>query len=136
MAIPEIAQAQETGTLTVIYKNIRPNQGVLRTAIYDKAGFLVDGDEVHTEDLTSDDGTELIGVFKNVAFGEIAVSCYQDLNGDWKLSSNMLGIPNEPFGFTKPLKSKWRAPKFNEVSIDFQEKERTVTVYINTWKEL
>lgn len=135
MAMPNI-QAQETGTLTVIYKNIRPNQGVLRTAIYDGPNFLKDGFESHTVDLESDDGTELIGVFENVEFGKIAISCYQDLNGDWKLSSNMLGIPSEPFGFSEPLESKWRAPKFDEVAIDFQEKERTVTVYINTWKEL
>ena len=51
---------------------------------------------------------------------EIAVTVYQDLNGNGKLDTNFLGIPNEPTGASgKP--SKYGPPAWDSTRVMLQE---------------
>lgn len=49
--------------------------------------------------------------------GEYAVTLMQDKNMNGIMDKNMIGIPKEPFGFTKLQTIPFRTPSFEETSI-------------------
>jgi len=49
--------------------------------------------------------------------GNYAVTLMQDKNLNGIMDKNMIGIPKEPFGFTKLQEIPFGAPSFNETSI-------------------
>tara|TARA_R110000868_G_scaffold274251_1_gene533476 strand:+ start:266 stop:697 length:432 start_codon:yes stop_codon:yes gene_type:complete len=49
--------------------------------------------------------------------GEYAVTLMQDKNMNGIMDKNMIGIPKEPFGFTKLQEIPFGAPSFDETSI-------------------
>ncbi len=122
-----------TGTITITITNVEANSGIMRSALYDEAGFLEDQKEVFTANDTIGNATVLTVVFKNVPYGEYAFACYQDTNSDWKLNGNMVGIPNEAYAFTRPPKSKWRKPKFKEVAFELNENNYNITTEVKFW---
>lgn len=48
--------------------------------------------------------------------GEYAVTLIQDKNMNGIMDKNMIGIPKEPFGFTRLLEIPFGAPSFEETS--------------------
>jgi uncharacterized protein (DUF2141 family) len=51
--------------------------------------------------------------FDGLKDGTYAVSVLHDVNGDGKLGTNMLGIPNEPVGFSNNARIRFGPPKFS-----------------------
>lgn len=56
----------------------------------------------------------------NLPEGKYAIAVFHDENGDNQLNTKKLGIPTEGVGFSGRLKSKIRAPKFNEALFHLQ----------------
>jgi uncharacterized protein (DUF2141 family) len=59
-------------------------------------------------------GATAVVTFKGLAPGRYAIKSFQDLNGDGKLSSNPLGMPTEPFGFSNNAPVRMAAPSWAE----------------------
>ncbi len=91
-ALPAFAQT----CATVVVDNVRPQQGQLMLAAYGSADAfgkkptqtlrLPAGDTRMSFQLCGLDGTE------------VALTLFQDLDGDGKMSRNLLGVPGEPWG--------------------------------------
>ncbi len=69
---------------------------------------------------------------KNVAPGEYSLSAYHDLNNSGKLErSGILGIPQEPIGFSRlDVQKVRRHPKWDEVKFYVGENDTSVTVHL------
>lgn len=69
---------------------------------------------------------------KNVATGEYSLSAYHDLNNSGKLErSGILGIPQEPIGFSRlDVQKVRRHPKWDEVKFHVGENDTSVTVHL------
>ncbi len=69
---------------------------------------------------------------KNVAPGEYSLSAYHDLNNSGKLErSGILGIPQEPIGFSRlDVQKVRRHPKWDEVKFTIGENDTPVTVHL------
>ena len=78
------------------FTGLQADAGTLNLAAYDSsASFFkksVWGDRIKVV------GTAMRLSVCGVAPGEIAVTGFQDLNGNNKMDSNLLGIPAEPYG--------------------------------------
>jgi uncharacterized protein (DUF2141 family) len=123
----------ETGTVTITLKNVEPNKGIMRVAIYQKKGFLDRNAEIMGTNDPAGSSSSQVTVFRNVPYGRYAVGSYQDVNGDWKLNSTMVGIPTETYGFSKVPGSKWRKPRFEEVAFDLNESNAHLTIELKKW---
>ncbi|MEO0601095.1 MAG: DUF2141 domain-containing protein [Myxococcota bacterium] len=57
--------------------------------------------------------------FPNVEGGRVAVSVRHDVDGNGKLDTNVVGMPKEPFGFSRdaPLRT-FGPPKFDDAAVD------------------
>lgn len=69
---------------------------------------------------------------KNVLPGEYSLSAYHDLNNSSKLErSGILGIPQEPIGFSRlDVQKVRRHPKWNEVNFHVGNDNISVTVHL------
>jgi uncharacterized protein (DUF2141 family) len=98
VAMPAQAQAAAPapGCVLVDVQNVRPEQGVLMIAAYaDAASF----------NKTPVAATQLRAAAATMSFPlcglagpSVALTLYQDLNGNGKLDANAFGIPSEPWG--------------------------------------
>ena len=53
--------------------------------------------------------------------GEYALAIFEDLNGNGELDQNFLGVPSEPYGFSKNFVPKLSAPDFSDCAIQIPE---------------
>jgi uncharacterized protein (DUF2141 family) len=67
-------------------------------------------------------------VVKGVPAGTWAVLAYQDENGNNELDRNLIGIPKEPYGFSRDARGKFGPPRFEDAAIEVGETQATATV--------
>lgn len=111
------AQAQDCVTIEV--HNVRPQQGMLMVAAYGEAENF-NKKPLSLQQVRPESDKVRVAVC-GASGPAIAVSLFQDINGNGKLDTNVLGIPNEPWGASgKP--SAFEAPswKTTNVAVDGQ----------------
>jgi len=59
-------------------------------------------------------GGKVTVVLKNLPQGPLALSLYQDANGNGKLDTNAMGMPTEPYGFSNNAFGQYGPPKFEQ----------------------
>jgi uncharacterized protein (DUF2141 family) len=67
-------------------------------------------------------------VVKGVPTGTWAVLAYQDENGNNELDRNFVGMPKEPYGFSRDARGKFGPPSFEDAAIEVGETQATATV--------
>ncbi|NRB52627.1 MAG: DUF2141 domain-containing protein [Saprospiraceae bacterium] len=70
----------------------------------------------------------------DIPSGKYVIALFQDVNDNGKLDSNFLGIPKEPYAFSRSPKVKWRAPKYEEVVFDLQSSQ-DMKLVLKKWKK-
>lgn len=66
--------------------------------------------------------------------GKYVLALFQDVNDNGKLDTNFLGIPKEPYAFSRSPKVKWRAPKYEEVVFELQTSQ-DMKLVLKKWKK-
>lgn len=61
-------------------------------------------------------GDAIEHLIQNVPAGEYAVAVFADMNGNGKLDSNFIGIPNEPVGVSRDAQGRFGPPKFADAA--------------------
>lgn len=104
-------------TLKVEITNVKKAQGKLMIAIYKP-------DEKFGEGVPAISGVEEVKSIgsKTVPFdlepGKYALALFHDLNGNGELDKNFVGIPKEPYGFSKDFRPKFSAPSFEDCAFE------------------
>ena len=99
VAHPARAQGMASGCANVEVQNVRPEQGMLMLAAYgDAAGFAAKSALVATQMRAGPAPTMAFPLCGLGGAGSVALTLYQDLNGNGKLDANAFGIPSEPWG--------------------------------------
>lgn len=71
---------------------------------------------------------------EDIPSGKYVIALFQDVNDNGKLDTNFLGIPKEPYAFSRSPKVKWRAPKYEEVVVDLQSSQEMKLV-LKKWSK-
>jgi uncharacterized protein (DUF2141 family) len=94
LSLPTLTRAD--GCASVEVQNLRPGQGALMLAAYsDAASFRKTAASSLQLPVTAE--TMRLQVC-NLSGTVVALTLYQDLNGNGKLDANAFGIPSEPWG--------------------------------------
>lgn len=122
------AQAGDaTTTLKVNVEGIESNQGQVLATLCKKEEFLKSKCE-YSGAVKLENNSEHVIVFENVKLGEYALQLFHDVNNDFKLQTNVMGIPTEPFAFSNNAKGKFGPPKFEQAAFEVtKDAEITVT---------
>jgi uncharacterized protein (DUF2141 family) len=68
-----------------------------------------------------------------LAKGEYAIAFHHDLNKDAKMNKNFLGIPLEPFAFSRSYNFIFGYPEFKDISIIIQKPLDTLEVFMKNY---
>lgn len=113
------AQAQdEAATLVIHVHNLSPKGGVLRLGLYDQARYPDDDAAPNASaDVRAQEGDNVI-TLTNLAPGTYAIQAFQDINANNKMDTSWLGLPLEPFGFSRDAQPRLAKPRFAAVKFD------------------
>ena len=105
------------GTIEITVSNIKSEKGGhLSAAIFTKEYFL-DNDQAILQKAIKVNASTMKMTFANVPPGEYAMAFFQDIDEDEKLSTNLIGFPKEPFGFSNNAKLRFGPPSFKDAAI-------------------
>lgn len=109
--------ADNYSTLTIQVQGIKDIKGKIQIGIYnDAAKFPKVGGEYRTEYMEVN-ANEVTYQAKNLRNGKYAIALFHDINSDGVCNLNFLGIPKEPYGFSKNIRPIWSAPTFSKTEI-------------------
>lgn len=111
----------ETFNLTVKVTNIEDVKGEILIALYNKEEGYLDEKSSVGKAVVSVKKSVAVYTFKNLKKGKYSVALMQDLDGDRKMDKNFMGIPQEPYGFSKNPKITFSAPSFEDCAVKLDE---------------
>ncbi|MFC5461506.1 DUF2141 domain-containing protein [Massilia niabensis] len=100
-------------------------KGKVNVAVCDKERFLKQC--AYSASAAAQAGETLV-IVKGVPPGTWAVVAYQDENTNGVLDTNFLGIPKEPYGFSRDARSKFGPPGFEDAAIEVGDEATAATV--------
>lgn len=109
--------------LTITVKNISEHVGTLKIGVYDEKNYM--GTTLASAEAQANKDEVTVTVTLPHA-GKYAVAVYQDKNGNNKLDSNFMGIPNEPFGFSNLKSFPMGSPKFKTAAFDVEKDQKII----------
>jgi uncharacterized protein (DUF2141 family) len=104
--------------LTVEIQHVAPSAGPVMVAVYDKAEDFPAPQKGLTGQAIEAHGDSAVAIFRGLAAGRYAVAAYQDLNRNGKFDKNFLGLPTEPYGFSKDARGALGPPSFDAAAVD------------------
>ena len=118
-----------TSSLFINFKNLEKRSGYIEVTIYScKKDFLKKGKGWKKKRIKVDGNGDAKAVFDNIPFGTYAAVGYHDVNSNGKFDRNFIGLPKEPYAFSKKFNKKTRKPKFKEVHFDFKQPNQTIVM--------
>lgn len=100
-------------------------KGKVLVAICDKATFLKDC--AYSGSAPAKAGETVVTV-DGVPPGAWAVLSYQDENDNGKLDRNVLGIPKEPYAFSRDARGRFGPPSFEDASFELRDEKAVTTI--------
>ncbi|WP_169720053.1 DUF2141 domain-containing protein [Dyadobacter alkalitolerans] len=115
-------------TLNVEFTNIKKGQGKLWIAIYKPEEKFASKEKPKIYRIVDVKGAAPQLVAFDLAPGRYALAVYHDLNSNGVLDKNFVGIPKEPYGFSKNFRPKFSAPKFEDCEFVFKDPGQKINV--------
>ena len=115
--------------LTVTVVGVQSNDGQVRVALYDDAHQFPQGTIFAGQIVPAAKGTVQVQ-FKNVAPGRYALSAFQDVNSNQRLDSNMMGMPTEPYGFSRDAHGDMGPPNFDAAVFTVGADKLALTIHL------
>ena len=108
--------------------NIKSTKGKIHIGFYKKGqNFPVHASKHFKTVVKPKIGTMVVSI-NSLKNAEYAIAVLHDINNNNKLETNFLGMPKEPFGFSKNFKPKFSAPKFNDCSFSLKNQKKSFTI--------
>ena len=124
-----VAPPPPKATLTIHVLNVVEG-GVVRLGLYDQAGYPDDKSEpVASSDVKAMPGETVI-VLHDVPPGVYAIETYQDVNDNDKMDTTWLGLPLEPYGFSRDAHPILSKPPFSKVKFTLAAGEQSQTLHM------
>ena len=113
LSLPVLAAT--AATVEVRVSGITGARGKVSVAVCDKERFLKQC--AHSASAPAQAGETTI-VVKDIPPGTWAVLAYHDENNNGELDRNLIGMPKEPYGFSRDARSKFGPPRFEDAVIE------------------
>lgn len=130
LALPHAVQAQgHAARLTIHVRGVSAKGGLVRLGLYDRAAYDKDGEPVAFADVAAKAGETVI-TLTGVAPGDYAIETYQDVNANDRMDQDWIGLPLEPYGFSRDARPFLSRPGFEAVKIVLTAGDNSQTVHL------
>ena len=120
------------GDLVVHVRNLSPAGGILRLGVYDEANYPNDDSNPVASADADISGAEVTVVLHGIRPGDYAIEAFQDVHRDGKMDTSLLGIPQEPFGFSRDVRPILAKPSFSSVKFTISPGENIQTIHLQS----
>lgn len=118
----------------ITFNNLQEARGSLYVAVYAQEGDFLNEKRFFTQKIVPVQQAGVMELnFSGLPPGQYAVSCFHDVNGNGKLDTNMVGIPNEPYGFSNNARPKFRAPRWYEAVFSLGNSGGSQQIRLEKW---
>ncbi|MCB1172036.1 MAG: DUF2141 domain-containing protein [Leptospiraceae bacterium] len=119
------AAQDESFRIAVSVHNLVPKRGYVMAALHNNgASYLSRTVLPFRRIMLPVQGASLDFRFENLPRGQYSITVYQDLNSNQQLDSNFLGMPREPFGFSRNPVIGLGPPEFQETAFKLNSDTR------------
>jgi len=125
--------ASVNGHLIIELTDIRQARGIVWVGIYNSEATFMIKERAIVEGFDVDRSGTLRLTFPELDYGTYAIALFQDLNSNGELDRNLIGIPSEPYAFSRRPRSKWRLPRFDEIKFEFVEDGQVLPARLRRW---
>jgi uncharacterized protein (DUF2141 family) len=107
-----LAQSGGQGSLTVKITGLLSEKGQVKIAVFNSSETWLGDHPVYnsTIDVTSQVVTWKIN---DVPYGDYGIAVFHDENKNGKMDKNLLGIPQEPYGFSNNMRVTFGPPRWD-----------------------
>ena len=113
----------------VSIEGITSADGKVMTALFDKASEFPRGKLSLANMAPATVGAVKV-VFADLPPGKYAISVYHDVNGNQRMDANMVGIPSEPYGFSRDARGKMGPPSFEDAAFEVGKDTVNLTIKV------
>jgi uncharacterized protein (DUF2141 family) len=117
------------GELRVEISNAQSDTGKVYFALFDSAAGY-DGGRPHAKAVSRIGDDRPFVVFTDLSPGDYAVTVFQDRNANRRLDTNLLGIPTEPYGFSRNAMGRMGRPDFAAAAVRLPAAEDNLVIDI------
>ena len=123
------ASAAQAADIHLTVEGVASAEGKVMVALFDKASEFPRGKLSLASMVPATPGAVKV-VFTGVEPGKYAISAYHDVNGNQRLDANMLGIPSEPYGFSRDARGKMGPPSFDDAAFEVGKENLNLTLRV------
>jgi len=123
------AWAQGAARLTIHVRGVLAKGGLVRLGVYDRTAYGKDGEPVAFADVAARAGETVI-TLTGIAPGDYAIETYQDVNGNDDMDQTWVGLPLEPYGFSRDARPFLGKPGFDAVKVTLAAGENSQTIHL------
>ena len=132
LAVPAAAQPRAGGSATLVIhvQKVSPKGGTLRLGLYTEASYPDDDSTPVASAEMPAKGGEMVLTLTNVPPGTYAIQTYQDINSNDKMDQSWVGLPLEPFGFSRDARPRFNKPAFDRVKFEVTPGMNVQTIHL------
>jgi uncharacterized protein (DUF2141 family) len=124
------ATGHETATLTIHIERVAPGGGILRLGVYDAAHYPDDNSTPLAFADVPAASPVITVTLRDLPPGRYAIESFQDVNANGKMDVSWLGLPLEPYGFSRDARPFLAKPGFNAVAFALSAGENSQTLHL------
>ena len=104
--------------------------GTVRLGLYDRASYADDKSEPAASADVKAVAGETVIILRDIPPGVYAIEAYQDINDNDKMDTSLLGLPLEPYGFSRDARPFLSKPPFSRVAFTLTAGEQSQTLHL------
>ena len=121
------------GKLAIRFEGIEKAGGTVRLALYAAPSDFMLEEKAVLYSFKADKKGMFEANIEGLPIGSYAFAVFFDENNNKKLDKNLVGVPMEPYGFSKAPPSKWRLPVWEEVNFEVGNSTKSLDVSLKRW---
>jgi uncharacterized protein (DUF2141 family) len=129
-AFARAAPSAALADLTIRVENVSPDGGTLRLGVYDEAHYPDNNSTpVASANVAAVAGATTISLH-GIPPGIYAIETFQDVNSNGIMDTSWLGLPLEPFGFSRDARPFLAKPAFDDVKFTLAAGENAQVIHL------
>ena len=124
------ATGHDRASLTITIEKVSPPGGVLRLGGYDAASYPDDNSQPIAAADVPVTGAVMKVTLKDLPRGRYAIESFQDVNANGKMDTSWIGLPLEPYGFSRDARALLSKPGFSSTAFALAPGENSQTMHM------
>ena len=105
------------GELRITVPGVESDAGAVRVALFASADDFANDRPVHGSSAAARvDGVHV--VFPALSPGRYGITSFHDRDDDAEIDTNLMGVPTEPYGFSRNARGRFGPPSFDDLSFE------------------